>query len=174
MGCSTPGFLVFFYLPECPQTRVHWDKDAVQPSHHLSPPSPALNFSQPQGLFQWISSLHFIAKILELYFSISFSNKCSRLIYFRIDWFDLGVQGTLKCLLQHHSWKESILWFSALFMVQLSHLHVTSGKIIALTMDHEGKVMSLLYNILSRVCHSFSSKEQASVFSFHACGYPVQ
>ena len=85
-------------------------------------------------------------------FSISPSNECSGLISFRIDWLDLlAVQGTLKSLLQHHSSKASILWSSAFFMVQLSHLCMTTGKTIALTIYHfVGKVLSLLFSTLSR------------------------
>ena len=88
-------------------------------------------------------------------FSISPSNEYSRLISFRIDWFDhLAVQGTLKSLLQRHSSKASILWCSALFMVQLSHAYMTTGKTIVLTIrTFVGKVMSILLNMLS----SFSS-----------------
>ena len=86
-------------------------------------------------------------------FSISSSNECSGLISFRIDWLDLlSVQGTLKSLLQHHSSKASILWHSGLFMVQLSHPYMTTGKTIALTRrTFVGKVMSLLLNMLSRL-----------------------
>ena len=80
-------------------------------------------------------------------FSISPSNEYSGLISFRIDWLDLlTVQGALKSLLQHHSSKASILWHSAFFMVQLSHPYMTAGKTTAVT----GKVMSLLFNMLSR------------------------
>ena len=79
-------------------------------------------------------------------FSISLSNEYSELISFQIDWFDLlTFQGTLKSLLQHHSSKASILQYSAFFMVQLSHLHVTTGKIIALTIQTSvGKVIHCL------------------------------
>ena len=81
--------------------------------------------------------------------SISHSNEYSGLISFRIDWFDfLAVQETLRSLLQHHSSKASILWYSAFFMVQLSHLYMTIGKTIALTKrTFVGKVISLLFNI---------------------------
>ena len=80
-------------------------------------------------------------------FSISPSNEYLGLISFRIDWFDLlAVQGTFKSLLQHHSWKASILWHSAFFMVQFSHLYMATGKTIALTIwTFVGKVMSLLF-----------------------------
>ena len=86
-------------------------------------------------------------------FSISPSNEYSGLISFRIDWLDLlAVQGTLKSLLQHHTSKASILWHSASFTVQLSHPYMTTGKTIALTRrTFVGKVMSLLFNMLSRL-----------------------
>ena len=72
MNCSLPGFLVLHYPPESAQTPVHWVGNAIQPSHPLSPPSPpALNLSQHQGLFQWVSSLHQVAKVLELQLSAS-------------------------------------------------------------------------------------------------------
>ena len=90
-------------------------------------------------------------------FSISPSNEHSGLISFRMDWLDLlAVQRTLKSLLQHHSSKASILWCSAFFMVQLSHPYMTTGKTIALTRQiFVGKVMSLLFNMLSRLVIAF-------------------
>ena len=107
MNCSMPGLPVYHQLLESTQTQVHWIGDAFQPSHPLSSPSPpALNPSQHQGLFQWVSSLHQVAKVLEFSFNISPSNEHPGLISFRMDWFDLfAVQGTLKRLLQHHSSK---------------------------------------------------------------------
>ena len=90
-------------------------------------------------------------------FSISPSNKYSGLISFRMDCLDLlAVQGTLKSLLQHHSSEASILWCSAFFMVQLSHLYMTTGKTITLTRwTFVSKVMSLLFNMLSRLFITF-------------------
>ena len=90
-------------------------------------------------------------------FSIHPSNECSGLIYFRIDWFDLlAGQGTLKCLLKHHSSKASILLCSVFFIVQLSHPYRTTGKAIALTRwTFVNKVMSLLLNMLSRLIITF-------------------
>ena len=89
--------------------------------------------------------------------SMSPSNEYSGLISFRIDWFDLlAIQETLKSLLQHHSLKALILWLSAFFIVQLSHPYMTTGKTIALTRrTFAGKVMSLLFNMLSRLVISF-------------------
>ena len=90
-------------------------------------------------------------------FNISPSNDYSGLISFRIDWFAvLAVQETLKNLFQHHSSKTSILWCSAFFMVQLSHLHMTTGKTIALTIQiFVSKVISLLCSMLSRLVITF-------------------
>ena len=99
-------------------------------------------------------------------FSISPSNDYSGLISFRMDWLHLlAVQGTLKSLLQHHSSKASILWHLAFIIVQLSHPYMTTGKTLTLTRQtFVGKVMSLLFNMLSLVGHNFSSKEQASFY----------
>ena len=153
MDCSTPGFPVCHQLLELAQTHVHQVSDAIQPFHPLSSPSPAFNLSQHQDLFQWVSSLHQVAKYWSFSFSISPSNEHSGLISFRMDWLDLlAVQGTLKSLLQHHSSKASILQCSAFFIVQLSHPYMTTGKTIALTRQtFVGKVMSLLFNMLSRL-----------------------
>ena len=102
-------------------------------SSSVAPFLPAFNLSQHQGLLQWVGSSHLVAKKYWS-FSISPSNEYSRLISFKIDWLDLlALQGTLKSLLQHHSLKASILWPSAAFMVHLSHLYMTTGKTIALT-----------------------------------------
>ena len=101
-------------------------------------------------------------------FSIRPSNEYSGLISFRIDRFYLlAVQGTLKSLLQHHSSKASVLWRSAFFMVQLSHLHMTTGKTIALTRrTFVGKVMSLLFNMLSRLVIAFLPRSKRLLISW--------
>ena len=116
-----------------------------------------------------MSSSYQVAKVFEFQLSISPSNEYSGLISFRMNWLDLlAVQGTLESLLQHHSSKASILQCSAFFMAQLSHPYMTTGKTIALTRQtFVGKVMSLLFNMLSRLGHghSISSKEQVS-FNF--------
>ena len=98
-------------------------------------------------------------KYWSLSFSISPSNEYSGLTSFRIDWFDLlAVQRTLKSLSQHHSSKASILQRSAFFTVQLSHLYMTTGKTVALTTQiFVGKVISLLFNTLSRCVKAFLS-----------------
>ena len=101
-------------------------------------------------------------------FSISLSNEHPGLISFRMDWLDLlSVQGTLKSHLQHHSSKASILWRSAFFTVQLSHPHMTTGKTIALTRwTFVGKVMSLLFNMLSRLVIAFLPRSKHLLISW--------
>ena len=112
------------------QNHVHRVGDAIQQSHSLPPTSPpALNVSQHQGLLMTLCIRW--PKYWSISFSISPSNEQSGLISFRIDWFDLLiVQGTLKSLLQPHSSKALILQHYASFMVQISHLYMTTGKII--------------------------------------------
>ena len=130
----------YHQLSEFTQSHVHWVGDAIQPSHpRLSPSPPALNLSQHQGLFKWVSSSHEVAKVLEFQLQHQFqlqhpSNEHPRLISFGMDWLGLlAVQGTLKSLLQHYSSEASILRCSAFFVVQLSHPYMTTGKTIALT-----------------------------------------
>ena len=130
MNCSVPGLPVHHQLLESTQTHAHRVGDAIQPSHPLlSPSPPAPNPSQHQGLFQWVNSLHEVAKVLEFQLSISPSNEHPGLISFRMDWLDLlAVHGTLKSLIQHHSSKASIFRSSAFFIDQLSHPYMTTGK----------------------------------------------
>ena len=157
MDCSTPGLPVHHQLQSLPKLM---SIESVIPSNHLilSSPSPAFNLSQHQGLFQGVSSSHQVAKkYWSFSFNISPTNEYVGLISLRIDWLDLlAVQGTLKSLLQHHTSKASILQCSAFFMVQLSHQYMTTGKTIALTRQtFVDKVMSLLFNMLSRLVVTF-------------------
>ena len=148
MDCSTQGLPVHHQLLKFTQTHVHWVSDAIQPSYPLSSPSPpALNLSQHQGLFKWVSSPHKVAKVLEFQLQHQSFQWTPGLISFRMDWLDLlAVQGALKSLLQHHSSKASILRHSAFFIVQLLHPYMTTGKTIALTRwTFVGKVISLLW-----------------------------
>ena len=145
MDCSTPGLPVHCQLPEFTQTHVHWVRDAIQPCHPLSSPSLLASIFHNIRVFSNESVLCIRwPKYWSFSFSISPSNEHSRLISFRMDWLDLlAVQGTLKSLLQHHSSKASILQPSTLFIVQLSHPHMTTGKSIALTRQtFVGKVTS--------------------------------
>ena len=162
MNWSTPIFPVL-YLLELAQIHGHWVNDVIQPSHPLLPTSPLLNLSEHQddgkssnesALCIRCSKYCIIesnSKYWIIQFSLTPSSEYSGLISFRIDWFDLlPVQGTLKSLLQHHSSKASILQCSACFMVQLSYPYMTTGKTIGLTIwAFVGKVMSLLFNVLS-------------------------
>ena len=160
MDCSTLGLPIHHQLPDPTQTHVHWVGDTIQPSHILSSPSPAFNLSCI-GVFSNESALRIRwPKYWSFSFSISPTNEHSGLI-FRMDWLDLlAVQGTLKSLLQHHSSKASILRRSALFIVQFSHPYMTTGKTIGLTKQtFVVKVMSLLFNMLSRLVINFPSKE---------------
>ena len=128
-----------------PNSCVHWVSNAIQLSDPLSSPSPpAPNHSQHQGLFKRVSSSHQVFKVSEF--------QLPGLSSFKMYWLDIrAVQWTLKSLLQHHSSKASILWLSAFFTVQLLHLYMTTGKTIALTRGtFVGKVISLLFNMLSR------------------------
>ena len=137
--------------------------ESVMPSNHLllCPHLLLLSSIFPSiRVFSSESVLHIRwPKDWSFSFSITPSNEYSGLISFRIDWFDsLAVQGTFKCLLQHHSSKASILWCSTFFIVQLSHPCVTTGKTITLTRQtFVGKIMSLLFNMLSRFVISFPS-----------------
>ena len=147
-------------MPPCPssnpgdyQTPVHWVSDAIQSSHPLLlPPSifPRVFSNESVLHIRW-------PKLWSFSFSISPSNEYSGLISFRMDWLDLlAVQGTRNSLLQHHSSKPTILWRSALFIVQMSHPYMTMGKTRALTRwTFVAKVMSLLFNKLSRLVITF-------------------
>ena len=168
-GLQHTGLPVHHQLPEFTQTHVHCVGDAIQPSHPLSSPSyPALNLSQHHGLFSE-SALHIRwPKYWSFSFNISPSSEYSGLISFRMDWFDLlALQGTLKSLLQHHSSKVSILWCSAFFIVQLSHPYMTTGNTIALTRwTFVDKVMSLLFNMLSRLVLTFLPRSKHLLISW--------
>ena len=158
MDCNMPGLpihhqLLEVYSNSCPLSQ--WYLPPISSSVVRSPP--AFNLSQHQGLFQWVSSLHQVAKYWSFSFSIRSSNEYSGLISFRIDWLDLlAGQETLKSLLQHLSSKTSILWGSAFFIIQLLPSYMTTGKTIALTIrTFVSKVMSLLFNMLSRLVIAF-------------------
>ena len=168
MDCSTPGFPVHHQLPELTQTHVHQVSDVIQ---HLILYCPIL---LPPSVFPSIrifskgSVLHIRwPKYWRFSFSISPPHK-SLLIFFRMDWLDLlAVQGTLKSLLQHHSSKASSLWHSAFFRVQLSHPYMTTGKTIALTRQtFVGKVISLLFNMLSRLVITFPPRSKGLLTSW--------
>ena len=170
MDHSMPGLPVHHQLPEFTQTHLYRVGDTIQPSHPLlSSSPPALNLSQHQGLFQWVSCSREVAKVLEFQLQHQSFQRTPRTDSFRMDWLDLlAVQGTLKSLLQQHSSNTSILQRSAFFIVQLSHPYMTTGKTIALNRQtFVGKVMSLLFNVLSRLVITFLPGSKKS-FNFMA------
>ena len=169
MKCRMSGFPVLHHLPELAQLM---SMELVMPSNHLIlccpllfPPSifPSIRvFSNELALhIRWPNYWSFS-------FSINPSNKYSGLISFKIDWFDLlAVQGTLKSHLQHHSSKVSVLQCSVFFMVQLSYPYMTTRKTIALTIRiFVGKVMSLLFNMLSRLVIAFLLRSKCLLISW--------
>ena len=169
VDCSTPGLPVHHWLRELAQTRVHHVRDAIQPSHPLSPLLLLPSIFPSIRVFPSESVLHIRwPKYWSFSFSISPSNEYSGLVSFRMDWLDLlVVQGTPKSLLQHYISKASILWHSAFFMVQHSHPHMTTGKTIGLTIwTFVGKVMSLLFNMLSRLVIALLPRSQHLLISW--------
>ena len=169
MNRSMPGLPVHHQLPEFTQTDIHRVHDAIQPSHPLPSPSPPPPIPPNIRVFSNESTLLMRwPKYWSFSFSISPSNELPGLISFRMDSLDLlAVQGTLKSLLQHHNSKASILRCSAFFRVQLSHPYMTTGKTIALTRrTFVGKVISLLFNKLSRLVKTFLPKSKHLLISW--------
>ena len=167
---STPGLLPLS-ITTSQSLLKHMSIESVMPSKHLilccpllllpSIPPSIRDFSNESALrIRW-------PKYWSFRFNISPSNEYPGLISFRMDWLDLlAVQGTLKSLLQHHSSKASILWHSAFFIVLLSHPYMTTGKTIALTSQtFVGKVMSLLFNMLSRLVITFLPRSKPLLIS---------
>ena len=168
MDCSTPGFLS---LTISQSLLKLMSIESVMPSNHLILCHPLL----PPSIFPIIRVfsnelvLHIRwPKYWSFSFSISPSNEYSGLISFRMDWLHLlAIQGTLKSLLQHHSSKASILRHSALFRVQVSYPYMSTGKTIALTRwTFVGRVMSLLFNMLSRLVITFLPKSKRLFISW--------
>ena len=145
--------------------------ESVMPSNHFILGHPLLllpSIFPSIRVFSNESALHIRwPKYWSFSFNISPSNEHPGLISFRMDWLDLlAIQGTLKNLLHHHSLKVSILWHSAFFTVQLSHPYMTTGKTIALTgWTFVGKVMSLLFNMLSRLVITFLPRSKHLLIS---------
>ena len=166
MDCNTPGFPVLHYLLEL---LTLMPVESMMSSNHLVLVPSCLQSFPASGSFpmSWLfesGSQSIAASVL----AISPSNEYSGLISFRIDWFDLlALEGTLKSLLQHHSSKASIFQCSTFFMVQLYHLYMTTGKTIAVTIwTFVSKVMSLLFNMLSRYVIGFLPKGKHLLISW--------
>ena len=168
MNRSTPGLPVHHQLPEFTQTHVHRVSDAIQPSHPVFPFSFCPQSLPASGSFPESTLLMRWPEYQSFSFSISSSNEHPGLTSFRMDWLDLfTVQGTLKSLLQHHSSKASIFQRSAFFTVQLLHPYMTTGKTTALTRwTFVGKVMSPLFNLLSRLVITFLPRSKSLLISW--------
>ena len=142
--------------------------ESVMPCNHFNFCCPLLLrpsiFPSIRVFFQWVNSLHQVAKVLEF----QFQHQCFQWISFRMDLFDLhAVQGTLKSLLQHYSSKASVLRCSAFFLVQLLHPYMTTGKTISLNRwTFVGKVMSLLFSMLSRLVIAFLPRVKGLLISW--------
>ena len=169
MDCSTSGFPVH---PNCQSLLKLMSTESVMPSNHLIFCHPLLLLPSIFPSIRVFSNESVLRIRWPVYwsfsFSISSSNEYSGLISFRMDWLDLlAVQGTLKSLLQHHSSKASIFWHSAFFIVQLSCPYMTTGKTIALTRwNFAGKVMSLLFNMPSRLVITFLPRSKHLLMSW--------
>ena len=168
MDCSIPGSSVLHYILKFTQTHIHWVSDAIYliffcPFLLLPSIFPSTRDFSNESTFCIRQP-----KYWSFSFSISPSKEYSGRISLRSEWFDLlAVQGTLNRLLQHHSSKASILQRSAVFMVQLSHPYMTTGKTIALTMwTFVGKVISQLFNMLSRFVIAFLPKTKHLLISW--------
>ena len=169
MNRTTPGLPVHHQLPEFTQTHIHRVSDAIQPSRPLSSPSPPAPIPSSIRVFSNDSTLLMrYPKYWSFIFSIIPSKEIPGLISFRMDWLDvLAVQGTLKSLLHYYSSKALILQHSAFFIVQLSQPYMTTGKTIALTRwTFVDKVMSLLFNMLSRLVITFLPRSKCLLISW--------
>ena len=150
-----------------------WCHPAISSS--VVPFSPAPNPFQHQGLFQWVNSSHEVAKVLEFQLHHQSFQWTPRTDLFRIDLLDfLAVQGTFKNLLQHHSSKASNFQCSAFVTVQLSHPYMTTGKTITLTRwTFVGKIISLLFNILSGLVITFLPRSKCLLIPWLQSPYAV-
>ena len=169
MDYSTPAFPVFHYLPGLFKLM---SIESMMPSNHFILCRPLLLFPSIFPSIRVFSNESALCirwpKFWNFSFNISLSSEHPGLISFRMDWWDLlVVQGTLKSLLQNHSLKASILLCSAFFIVQLSHPYMTTGKTIALTRwTFADNVMSLLFNMLSRLVITFLSRSKRLLISW--------
>ena len=171
MDCSTPGLPVLRHLLKFTQVHVHCTDDAIQASHSLIPSSPsALNFSQHQGLFQWVSCSPQMTKILEFQPQYQSFQWVFRGFPLRLTGLISLLFKGLGSLLQHHSLKASILKRSAFLTVWLLVPYVTTGKIIALTVRTFGGRVCLCF---STHCLGLSqlSFQEANIFWFQGCSH---
>ena len=178
MDYNTPGFSVHHQLLEFAQTQIHWVSytlgviyiEAIPTiSSSIVPFSSCLQSFLASGSFPISQFFASGGKIIAVSASASAlsSNEYSGLISFRMDWFGLlAIQGILKSLLQHHNSKASVIWCLAFFMVQFSHSYMITGKTIVLTIQtFVSKVMSLLFNMLSRFVITFLPRSKHPLIS---------
>ena len=169
VDCRTPGFPIHHQLPEPIQTHVHWIGDAIQPSPTLSSPSPpTFNLSQRQGLFQWVDSSHQVAKVLEFQLQHQSFQWIFRADFLQdwLVWSPCSPRDSQESspTPQFKSINSSVLSF---LYIKLSHPYMTTGKMIALTRQtFVGKVMSLLFNMLSRLVIAFLARRKHLLISW--------
>ena len=169
MDFSMPGSSVLHCFPEFAQIHVHSGSDAIWTSHPLPDPFSFAFSLFPHQVFSNESALWIKwPRYWSFKFTLSPSNEYSGLISFKIDWVALfAVPGSLMSLFHHDNSKASILWHSAFFMVQLSYTYMTTGKIVALTiLTFVGKVMSLLFNMLSSCVITFLLRSKHLLISW--------
>ena len=169
MDCHTPGFPVFYYLPEFAQTHLDWVYYAIRQSHPLWPNSPSVfSLSQYQSIFQWVDSLHQVTKVSELQLQHQSFQRI-----FRVDFLEDWLVWLSCCSKDSQEFfpalqlKSISTWCSAFFMVQLSYPYMTTGKTIAWTIQtFVGKVMSLLFNTLSMFVIAFLPRSKHLLISW--------
>ena len=168
MDSSMPGLPVHYQLLEFTQIHVHWVGDAIQPSHPLSSPSPlAFNLSQHQGLFTSVSSLHEVAKVLEFQLQHQSVNIQNWFPLQLTAWISLQSKGLSRVFSNTTIQKHQFFGAQLFFIVQLSNPYMTTGKTIALTRwTFIDKVMSLFFNMLSRLVITFLSRSKCLLISW--------
>ena len=165
MDRSTPGLSLYHQLPEFTQTHVHWVGDTIQPSHSLSSPSPALNLSQHQGLFKWVLSLHQMAKVLEFQLqnqSFQWTQDWSHLGW--TDWISSQSKGLSRVFYYTTVQKHQFFSTQLSYSLTLTSIHDHWKKHSLDEIDLVGKVMSLLFNMLSRLAIIFFFFKEVRVF----------
>ena len=170
MDCSTPGFPIHHQLLELAQTHIHWVGDSIQPTHPLlSPSPPAFNLSQHQHLFQWVSSSHQVAKVSELQLQHQSFHEHSGLISFMTDWLVWS-----PCSPRNSQESSPTPQFKSINSLAfsfsygpLSNPYMTTGKPVALTRENfVGKIMTLLFSMLSRMVIAFLPRSKHLLISW--------
>ena len=164
MDCSMPGFLALPYLPEFTQTHVHWVSDAIQPSHPLLPPSPALNLSQHQGLFQWVSSSHQVVQVLELQLQHQSFQWISKVDFLQdwLVWSPCSPRDSQESSPTPQSKSVNSLAISLLYGPTLTSLNYCWKN----CNFYVSKLMSLLFNMLSRFVTAFLLRSKCLLISW--------